>query len=146
MRNNHNETARTKELKQALGEKIKEIRTLKDEDGLSQRKLAEAVDIPPSNMKYIEDGVNAPSPRVYDEIIACLKPSAEEREYLDRLYSEIRETPPPDVCRIIRENDGMNEVLRVIEGKRLERPHLEKMRELLETFFNGEMQSSPSGD
>lgn len=28
---------------------------------LSQRKLAQAVGLPPSNMKYIEDGVNAPS-------------------------------------------------------------------------------------
>lgn len=40
---------------------------------LSQRKLAQAVGLPPSNMKYIEDGVNAPSHDVYAKVIEELK-------------------------------------------------------------------------
>ena len=31
---------------------------------MSQRRLAEAVDLPPSNMKYIEDGINCPTANV----------------------------------------------------------------------------------
>jgi hypothetical protein len=37
------------------------IEIAKSRGKLSQRKLAQAVGLPPSNMKYIEDGVNAPS-------------------------------------------------------------------------------------
>ena len=52
---NHNiKAAKTK-----LGKSIKKLR---EQKGYSQRELARAVDLPPSNMKYIEDGVNAPSP------------------------------------------------------------------------------------
>ena len=36
---------------------------------MSQRNLASLVGLPPSNMKYIEDGVNAPSPEIYAKII-----------------------------------------------------------------------------
>ena len=128
-------TMQVKEMKQELGRAIREVRTLKDVGGISQRKLAEAVRVPPSNMKYIEDGVNAPSPHVYDEIIRFLKPNNEQRERLDRLYSAIRETPPPDVCKIICENEGMNDVLRTLHAKRLDESQLSLLKDLLLSFW-----------
>lgn len=50
-----------KELKIELGQIIKFNREAK---GSSQRKLAKAIGLPNSNLKYIEDGINAPSPEV----------------------------------------------------------------------------------
>lgn len=134
MKRDDNNTALTNEMKRELGKTIKEVRTLKDSGGISQRKLAAAVKIPPSNMKYIEDGVNAPSPRVYEAIIHYLKPEGEQRESLDRLYSAVREAPPPDVCRIICGNEGMNEALRILQGMRLEQTQIDKLKELLSSF------------
>ena len=40
---------------------------------LSQSQLAKRVGLPRSNMKYIEDGVNAPTAEVYDKLIKELK-------------------------------------------------------------------------
>ena len=85
-------------------------------------------------MKYIEDGVNAPSPRVYDAIIHCLNPNDAQRNDLDRLYSAIRETPPPDVCRIICANEGMNEALRVLREEQLDAEQLALLKKLLSSF------------
>lgn len=123
-----------RDVKRELGQKIREIRTLKDSGGISQRKLANAVQIPPSNMKYIEDGVNAPSPRVYEAIVQYLKPEAEQLECLDRLYSRVRETPPPDVCRIICGNQGMYDALRVLQDKQLCETQMALLKELLNSF------------
>lgn len=134
MKKNETKILQVKELKKELGWAIKEVRTLKNAGGISQRKLAEAVKVPPSNMKYIEDGVNAPSPRVYDEIIRYLNPDDEQREKLDRLYSAVRETPPPDVCKIICDNDGMNDVLRILQEKKLSRAQLDSIKDLLLSF------------
>lgn len=51
-----------KELKEELGQLIKFNRKAKGE---SQRGLAKAIDLPNSNLKYIEDGINAPSFEIY---------------------------------------------------------------------------------
>ena len=91
-----------KELKEELGQLIKFNRKAKGE---SQRGLAKAIDLPNSNLKYIEDGINAPSPEVYKNIILLLKPNDEDRGRMDYLYSQIRGTPPPDICEFIIEND-----------------------------------------
>lgn len=140
-----NDTPLATRLKRELGKTIKEVRTLKDSGGISQRKLAEAVKIPPSNMKYIEDGVNAPSPRVYEAIIRYLNPEETQLENLDRLYSAVRETPPPDVCRIVCGNAGMNDALRIIEGRSLEQSQMDKLKELL-TSFCGDAEDTASAN
>ena len=44
-----------KELKEELGKKIKSIR---EAMGISQRELARRIDLPNSNLKYIEDGMS----------------------------------------------------------------------------------------
>lgn len=123
-----------REAKMALGSMIKDIRSLDGTGGMSQRKLAEAVGLSPSNMKYIEDGVNAPSPDVYEAIVDCLKPDVVRRNELDRIYSQVRGTPPPDVCRIVCRNSGLSDVLRIIEEKTLSDCQLDALKELLKSF------------
>jgi len=109
-----------KELKEELGQLIKVNRKAKGE---SQRGLAKAIDLPNSNLKYIEDGINAPSPEVYKNIILLLKPNDEDRGRMDYLYSQIRGTPPPDICEFIIENDEVFESIRKNKCK-LTRTHI----------------------
>ena len=71
---------------------------------LSQSQLAKRVGLPRSNMKYIEDGVNAPTAEVYDKLIKELKPDLHTHRRMDHLYMAIRKVPPPDVCRTITQN------------------------------------------
>lgn len=124
---NHNiKAAKTK-----LGKSIKKLR---EQKGYSQRELARAVDLPPSNMKYIEDGVNAPSPEKYLSIIRCLLPNHKDRDKLDSLYSIVRGTPPPDVCNIICDNKGLNDVLRIIDGQTLSINQIEQLKLLVKSF------------
>lgn len=69
-----------KELKEELGKKIKSIR---EAMGISQRELARRIDLPNSNLKYIEDGINAPSFEIYKKIIIELNPNSKiEREWI----------------------------------------------------------------
>lgn len=49
---------------------------------LSQSQLAKRVGLSRSNMKYIEDGVNAPTAEVYDKLIQELKPALQMRDIL----------------------------------------------------------------
>lgn len=119
-----------KELKEELGQLIKFNRKAKGE---SQRGLAKAINLPNSNLKYIEDGINAPSPEVYKNIILLLKPSDEDRGRMDYLYSQIRGTPPPDICEFIIENDEVFESIRKNKCK-LTRTQTEKLNALLEAF------------
>jgi len=83
---------------------------------MSQRQLAAAIGLSPSNMKYIEDGINCPTAAVYSKLIAILNPSKEQRAKLDKAYMIIRNTPPPDVCeRIIKDHNLLN-VIRALDG------------------------------
>ena len=83
---------------------------------LSQSQLAKRVGLPRSNMKYIEDGVNAPTAEVYDKLIKELKPDMQTRQRMDRLYMAIRKVPPPDVCRTITQNKDLVDAMRKLEG------------------------------
>ncbi|MGP1361437.1 MAG: hypothetical protein ACTTK5_03295 [Candidatus Fimenecus sp.] len=62
-----------KELKIELGQIIKSNREAK---GDSQRGLAKAIDLPNSNLKYIEDGINVPSFEIYKKIMIELNPNS----------------------------------------------------------------------
>ncbi len=119
-----------KELKEELGQLIKFNRKAKGE---SQRGLAKAIDLPNSNLKYIEDGINAPSPGVYKNIILLLKPSDEDRGRMDYLYSRIRGTPPPDICEFMLANNEIFDSIRKNKC-RLTRTQTEKLNTLLEAF------------
>lgn len=122
--------------KEKLGKKIKRLRESK-ENSMSLRKLSTSVGLPPSNMKYIEDGVNAPTAEIYDTIIQILKPNTKLHNEMDKLYTIIRGTPPPDICNIVCKNDGMNDVLRIIQNKELNAHQMDELRKLL-TSFNTE--------
>lgn len=125
-----------KELKIELGQIIKSNREAK---GDSQRGLAKAINLPNSNLKYIEDGINAPSPEVYKNIILLLKPSDKDRGRMDYLYSQIRGTPPPDICDIVMKNTNLYEVLRAvgIETK-ISDNQVEKFAEIISAENRGE--------
>lgn len=57
---------------------------------LSQSQLAQMVGLPRSNMKYIEDGVNAPTAEVYDKLIKELKPDLQTPPSAPCLYFKPR--------------------------------------------------------
>ena len=102
------------ECKLRLGQLIKDCRGT-----MSQRKLAAQVGLVPSHMKSIEDGVHAPTPEVYDKLIATLKPDEVIRSEMDALYMEIRRLPPPDICEWIINNPCMLRVIRRVAAEKL---------------------------
>ena len=134
MKKNAEETAFIKQQKLLLGQAIKAIRTDDERGYVSLRKLEDAVGIPASNVKYIEDGVNAPSPEAYAAIVKELNPTDTQRKELDRLYSLIRGTPPPDVCKIICANEGLNNALRVLDNQTLTKEQIAEVTALLTSF------------
>lgn len=136
MKKTAEETAFEKEQKLLLGQAIKAIRTDDERGYISLRKLEDLVGIPASNLKYIEDGVNAPSPEAYTAIVLHLHPTNEERNELDRLYSSVRKTPPPDVCKIVCANAGLNDALRIISDQNLSARQIGQIQALLLSFKN----------
>ena len=133
MKKNVAESAEIIKAKQQLGKKIKNLRESQKET-ISLRKLAGLVNLPPSNMKYIEDGVNAPTAEVYDAIIRNLKPKDKLHAEMDSLYTIIRGTPPPDVCDIVRKNNGMNDALRIVKDQELSAQQIASLKALLTSF------------
>lgn len=119
-----------KQLKVELGKLIKSNREAKD---YSQRGFAKVIDLPNSNLKYIEDGINAPSPEVYKNIILQLNPNDKDRDKMDYLYSQIRRTPPPDICEFMIENDEVFNAIRKNKYK-LTRIQTGQLNKLLENF------------
>lgn len=117
------------EKKQALGKLIVQCR-----GDYSQRQLAKLIDIPPSNLTYIENGVNVPSPEVYLKIVQTLNPKPKQRIKMDALYMEIRKLPPPDICNILMSNGGLMEKIRLLDEKPLTEMQLKKIEDLFNSF------------
>ena len=65
-----------------LGQLIRDCRGT-----LSQSKLAKKVGLPRSNMKYIEDGVNAPTAEVYE--IKWMRCTWQFGGFLRRIFAEL---------------------------------------------------------
>ena len=101
---------------------------------LSQSQLAKRVGLPRSNMKYIEDGVNAPTAEFYDKLIKELKPDLQARQRMDRLYMAIRKVPPPDICRTITQNKDLVDAMRKLEGCNLTSDQIESVAALFASF------------
>lgn len=99
----------TKIIKIQLGELIRKIRT---SNNMSQRELARKINLSNSNLKYIEDGVNAPTPEVYRRLVEIISPSDEELKLLDKLYSDVRGAPPLEVCNFLIKNSDLYSVIR----------------------------------
>ena len=115
--------------KQALGRLIKESRGKR-----SLRSVANAVGIPPSNLKYIEDGVNAPGSEVYAKLIDVLCPPDPIRKQMDRAYMIIRNTPPPDICGVVTSNEELADSLRILVGHTLTPGQFQELNSLLRSF------------
>lgn len=101
---------------------------------ISQRKLAAAVGLSPSNMKYIEDGINSPTADVYSRIITVLKPSKKKRTELDQAYMIIRNTPPPDVCDRVKKDPHLMNVIRAMDDALLTESQAQQIMALLGSF------------
>mgnify|MGYP001690351344 CR=1 FL=1 len=56
-----------------------------------------------------------------------LKPSNEDQGKMDHLYSQIRETPPPDICEFLMDNAELYRAIRGNEFK-LGKEQIEKIR------------------
>ena len=112
-----------------LGQLIRDCRGT-----LSQSKLAKKVGLPRSNMKYIEDGVNAPTAEVYEKLIDTLKPDPETHAKMDALYMAIRRIPPPDVCRTITQNKDLVDAIRKLEGCNLTPDQIKSVADLFASF------------
>lgn len=117
--------------KKSLGELISRLRKVKS---LSLRQFAIKIDIPPSNVTYIEKGVNSPSSEVYARIVTVLSPKEKERKEMDKLYSIIRNVPPPDVCDILLKKPELWEKLKLLDGVALSDSQLESVETLFATF------------
>ena len=119
------------EYKQKLGVLIKKLRESKN---LSLRDCADSIGLPPSNLSYIEKGINVPTAEVYEKIVTVLIPSKKEQESLDKLYSSIRRVPPPDVCNVLLKNPSIYEAFRVLKKTKLNVAQIKKIEELFNAF------------
>ena len=119
--------------KKELGKLINECRGKR-----SLRNLADAVGISPSNLKYIEDGVNAPSPETYANLISELSPQAPMQKKMDRAYMVIRSAPPPDVCEVIKSNEDLNDSIRMLQKHKLTKQQFQELNTLLRSFLENQ--------
>lgn len=101
---------------------------------MSQRQLAAAVGLSPSNMKYIEDGINCPTADVYSRIITTLNPSKKKRTELDQAYMIIRNTPPPDVCDRVKKDPHLMNIIRAMDDALLTESQAQQIMALLGSF------------
>ena len=134
MKGSKKENDQIKAAKVELGKLIRELHDAPEGKTLSLRKAAEAVGISAPNMTQIENGIYTPSPEVYDAIVNFFKPDNEYRKQMDYQYSIIRGTPPPDVCKIICANQGLNNSLRVLENQALTDEQIAEVTAFLTTF------------
>lgn len=110
------------------------IAKLRADKKVSLRQMAQVINIPPSNLTYIEDGRNVPTADVYSRIIDFLKPVSKVQKHMDDLYTKIRHTPPPDVCNILLENKGLVERIKLLQNVSLSPEQLSSIEELFASF------------
>ena len=123
------DTRDVKNQKIELGKLLKECRGER-----SLRNVAAAVGLSPSNLKYIEDGVNAPSPEIYIKLMHELEPKSKVKKDIEHAYMIIRQAPPPDVCKVITNNENLNDSLRILEGHTLTPQQFQELNTLLRSF------------
>lgn len=119
--------------KDALGKLISKSRVKK---GFSLRKFAENIGLSPSNMTYIEKGINAPTAEVYERILKELKPGEKEKNKMDRLFCLVRKVPTPEVCQVILNNYKLGEKIKSIGDTVLTTEQLNMVEKLFKSFGN----------
>lgn len=124
------ESADVVKAKKKLGSLIVKCRG----SNMSQRQLAAAVGLSPSNMKYIEDGINCPTADVYSRLILVLNPSKKKHIALDQAYMIIRNTPPPDVCDRVKKDPHLINVIRAMGNTPLTESQAQQLMTLLGSF------------
>ena len=102
--------------KSALGEKLHMAR---DACGLSQRKAAKAVEITNASLSDIENGHNFPSEALLLKLVDCYAPPDILCAEIYEIYSEAKETPPPDISAFIKDNPCLYELLRDMQKKEI---------------------------
>lgn len=117
--------------KKQLGTIITKIRT---KQNISLRQFAKLIDLPPSNLSYIEKGINVPTGEIYQKIILTLNPSRNEINKMDNLYCTIRKSPPPDICFILMKNNELIEKIRKLSNIKLTTDQLNSIDYLFSTF------------
>lgn len=110
------------------------LQKLREKRGFSLRELGAKVGTSAPNLLHLEKGYATPTPQVYEKMLAALSPNPGECGRLDTLYSELRELPPPDVCKVLLANSGLNEALRMLRGVTLTGDQLRELRETLLRF------------
>lgn len=110
------------------------ISKLRDKKGLSLRQLASSMQIPPSNLTYIEKGVNAPTSQVYFNLIKILQPDEKMKRKMDILFSNIRKLPPPDVCYVFENNTDLYGIISKVGDKKLTDDELNQFRILVNSI------------
>ena len=121
------------EEKYKLGTLIKSLRISKE---MSLRYFAESIGLSPSNMTYIEKGINIPTAEVYDRIIKELKPKVEDKNEMDKLFCKVRKIPTPEVCQVILNNYELGERIKTIGNTVLTSDQLNLVEELFKSFGN----------
>lgn len=121
-----------KKAKKRLGSLIKKYRG----KNMSQRQLALKIGLAPSNMKYIEDGINSPTADVYSRIISVLNLSESKLNELDQAYMIIRNTPPPDVCDRVKKDPHLMNVIRTMDDALLTESQAQQIMALLGSFVS----------
>lgn len=121
------------EEKSALGKLISKLRS---EKKLSLRKFAVAVGLSPSNITYIEKGINIPTAEVYEKILKELKPEVEDKNEMDKLFCTVRKIPTPEVCQVILNNYELGERIKTIGDIVLTTEQLNMVEELFKSFSN----------
>lgn len=125
------ENVNTEKAKKRLGNMISKCRGTK----MSQRYLASMIGLSPSNMKYIEDGINCPTADVYSKIVSVLNPPPKKRAEMDQAYMIIRNTPPPDVCERVKKDPLLINALRSMDTALLTESQAERVIALFESFI-----------
>ena len=121
------------EEKITFGKLISDLRIKK---GLSLRKFANAVGLPPSNMTYMEKGVSIPTAEIYTKMLNVLNPKPEDKVRMDKLFCQVRKIPTPDVCQVILNNYELGEKITKIGNAILTTEQLKLVEELFESFNN----------
>ena len=121
------------EAKNALGILISKLR---NEKKISLRKFAEAIDLSPSNISYIEKGTNIPTAEVYEKILKVLNPKVEDKNEMDKLFCKVRKIPTPEVCKIILNNYELGETIKSIGNAVLTSEQLKLVDKLFKSFSN----------
>ena len=101
---------------------------------MSQRQLAAAVGLSPSNMKYIEDGINCPTADVYSRLISILNPPPKKHKEMDQAYMIIRNTPPPDVCNRVKSDPHLINLIRAMDENPLTEFQAKEIMKLLNSY------------